>query len=242
MDGVVVTRCVQSLRFGGSASLLSSASSSWWGGASSRGRHWRRIRRSSRDGGWWRPSSRRWQGGWPIGCLLPPPPTRAASSPSPQSAPPRLLLPRRGSMTPGLKPRRGTEGSTTAALKPRRRTERHPHQRELLLSSPSSLLAFLLLTFFFSSRFSSPLTYLDLSLSADVTVCGEDVSKGDQGGAASLARPEDSAAPADSSTRVDAYGDLVVEVGHVNALGLLIWIVYRPRVYVSEWCGRVEQR
>jgi hypothetical protein len=104
---------------------------------------------------------------------------------------------------------------------------------------------------------------LDLSLSADVTVCGENVSKGDQGGAASLARPEDSAAPADSSTvsppppfsvdasslsyflslsmwgsdgsarrlqRVDAYGaygDLVVEVVHVNALGLLIWIVSR---------------
>jgi hypothetical protein len=102
---------------------------------------------------------------------------------------------------------------------------------------------------------------LGLSLSADVTVCGEEVSKGDQGGAASPDRPEDSAAPADSSTvspplsldasslsyflslsmwgsdgsarrlqRVDAYGaygDLVVEVVHVNALGLLIWIVSR---------------
>jgi hypothetical protein len=33
--------------------------------------------------------------------------------------------------------------------------------------------------------------------------------------------------------RVDAYGDLVVEVGHVNALGLLIWIVYRPVIISS---------
>ncbi|XP_071684864.1 uncharacterized protein [Lolium perenne] len=72
MDGVVATRCVQALRFGGSASLLSSsrassASSSWWmGGAASRGSHWRRIHRPSRDGGWWRPSSRWW--GAPVAC------------------------------------------------------------------------------------------------------------------------------------------------------------------------------